>query len=197
MMDLSKEIYRLSTDPILQDHYCDIKLIVNETKSFMTSKLAVYLMYPFLGNSLSAADCLILTENHSQHFDSGESGMALLSKLEETSEVNQENQNRAVLLDQIPDQLPEETSISSYICSFCLSKFSSYKKFRQHVSDRHKHCFQCPDCSSTFANRGDLRKHQVKHTSEKLHECPICGVKVKHSRNLSRHLSRHAKKLQV
>lgn len=205
MMELSKEIYRFTTDPALKNHYCDIELIVSRTNSFMTSKFAVYLMYPYLGSCLADADCLILQdiEISSQSFDS-DGDEASLSNLEIPEDILTSTQSyvESVSNFKIPDEAPrvlqetykkqssKETSISSYICEFCSGKFLNYKKFRQHLIERHKHSFQCSDCASTFSNKSDLRKHQVKH-SKKSHECPICGVKIKHSKNIPRHLSRH------
>ncbi len=205
MMELSKEIYRFSTDPAEKNPYCDIELIVSKKNSFMTSKFAVYLMYPFLGSCLADADCLILQdkESSSQSFDSDESE-ALLSNLEIPEDVLSSTQSfvDSVSNLEVTDEAPivwqdahekqssKETSSTSYVCEFCSAQYLNFKKFRQHLSERHKHSFHCIDCQSTFSNKSDLRKHQVKH-SKKSHVCPICGVKIKHVKNIPRHLSRH------
>ena len=54
--------------------------------------------------------------------------------------------------------------------------------------------FKCPECPSSFSNKRNLKKHSVKHSSER-HECSICGERIKHQKNFRRHLSLHADKI--
>ena len=54
--------------------------------------------------------------------------------------------------------------------------------------------FACSDCPSTFPRKSDLKKHLVKHSNES-HECPTCGIRIKHMKNFRRHVNLHMDKI--
>ena len=53
--------------------------------------------------------------------------------------------------------------------------------------------FPCTECTKSFKDGGNLKKHLQSHSGEKYFQCTICTKSFTHSGNLKRHMRTHLK----
>ena len=174
-----KDLHEQIKSPNSSSVYSDILIQIDEGKLFWTNKLAVFLLYPFLEVALSSADVLILPP--------------CSSKKEEESIIN-------VLefkFNQTTDQISTPTWDAFTDCEEQIIESDPRSNVYQDQeiisgSDvQQLNRYPCPECPSTFSNKGDLKKHSVKHSDECQFECPVCGRRIKHRKNFNRHILLH------
>ena len=77
-----------------------------------------------------------------------------------------------------------------YQCETCGRKFTQISGLIQH--NRRTHIgvkpYKCKLCPKQFTDKGDLKRHQVKHTKEKPYGCKICLKNYSQCGHLLRHL---------
>ena len=192
--ELLRDILQLSKDPVTKAYYSDIQIIKAGKEIETTSKFLVFLMYPFLESSLKEADCLLLPEEES-----------ILVQMEQQPLNYREEEDKMIDFGYPPEaeispQLPEPAFKENcdlqpshkHICEFCSANFGLESALKKHIRERHTRCIKCPDCTATFSNMSDLRKHQVRHGNvASAIACQVCGKKIKHSKNMQRHLALH------
>ena len=175
---LLKDLHEQIKSPNSRSVYWDILIQIDEGKSFWTSKLAVFLLYPFLEVVLSSADVLILP--------------SCISKKEEESIINVLKFEFHKTIDQIPK--PSGDAFTEHEEQTIESEPRSNVNQNQEITIgsevQQLNRFSCPECPSTFSNKRDLKKHSVKH-SEESHECQVCGRRIKDRKNFNRHISLH------
>uniref|UniRef100_A0A182JV99 Protein krueppel n=1 Tax=Anopheles christyi TaxID=43041 RepID=A0A182JV99_9DIPT len=90
---------------------------------------------------------------------------------------------------------------ASFYCQQCPKEFETEKKLKRHIRTHFivkPHA--CTECSASFLERSNLKKHMLKHTGElrnsntKTHLCSECGKSFKYSTSLSRHKRFHAQR---
>ena len=52
--------------------------------------------------------------------------------------------------------------------------------------------YGCLQCGKTYADPGDLKKHQLTHYGEKSHDCTTCEKSFSQSGNLKEHFMTHS-----
>ena len=186
-LEIFKEINKMVN--YQENIYCDLDIKFNGGVLQSTSKVVVYLLHPYLLSSLSAADCIILTETEVLDRQLVEEGNFVeSSETEEPFHFMNDGEEQSELI--VPETV-QANNMSPKICEFCCSHFGTEKALTKHIRERHTYTFSCQDCHAMFGNKSDLRKHQVRHNKESFHECPVCGIRIKHKKNLSRHLLIH------
>ncbi len=190
--ELLRDILLLSTDPVTKAHYSDIQIIKATGEKETTSKFLIFLMYPFLESSLKDADCIIIPEEDSIQ---GHLVQPLYYLEEEDERIDSSDLSRADISRQLLEPAFKENCNLKlqpcHICEFCSSNFQLESSLKKHIRERHTLSIKCPDCIAIFTNMSDLRKHQVRHGDGDAMECRVCGKKIKHKKNMQRHLSLH------
>ncbi|XP_023575880.1 GDNF-inducible zinc finger protein 1 isoform X2 [Octodon degus] len=82
---------------------------------------------------------------------------------------------------------------SNLKCTLCDKAFLYEKSFLKHVQQHHgvatEVVYRCDTCGQTFANRCNLRSHQLLvHSSERHFPCELCGKKFKRQKDVRRHV---------
>lgn len=82
---------------------------------------------------------------------------------------------------------------SNLKCTLCDKAFLYEKSFLKHVQQHHgvatEAVYRCDTCGQTFANRCNLRNHQLLvHSSERHFPCELCGKKFKRLKDVRRHV---------
>ena len=83
-------------------------------------------------------------------------------------------------------------SVQPYFCHFCESRFSTRKRWDQHLP---KHSTEaphvCPVCNKGFKWKHALTAHMVVHSSEKKFLCQECGFSTSHASTFKFHQRNH------
>ena len=174
---LLENLHELITSPLSTSVYSDIMIKIDGGKSFWTSKLAVFLWNPYLEIALLSADMLILPPCSSKNEEEGIINV-LQFNIRDTADP---------ILDTIEDSLKSDFE-EDYIVSEQRLHQNHGIVLGLEVQSLDR--YPCPDCSSTFANKRDLKKHSVKH-SDASYKCPLCGIRIKHKKNYNRHIILH------
>ena len=173
---LLEDLHDLTTSPSSTNIFLDIVVQIQGIKGpIWTSKVAVYLLFPYLKNVLASADSIILPS-----MSSIQELQTLIDYLKFEFRNYSRNIKKASLSekeDQIHDHLDDSQDHKEEIQPSCK-------------------LFACSDCPKTFLRNSDLKKHLVKH-SNKSHECPICGIRIKHMKNFRRHVNLHKEKITL
>ncbi|XP_005381022.1 PREDICTED: GDNF-inducible zinc finger protein 1 isoform X1 [Chinchilla lanigera] len=87
----------------------------------------------------------------------------------------------------------ESRKKSNLKCTLCDKAFLYEKSFLKHVQQHHgvatEVVYRCDTCGQTFANRCNLRSHQLLvHSSERHFPCELCGKKFKRQKDVRRHV---------
>ena len=190
--ELLKDILLLCTDPVTKAHYSDIQIIKAMKEKETTSKFLVFLTYPFLESCLKDADCIIIPEDESIQ---GHLVQPLSYFEDEDERIDSRDLSKADSSRQILEPAFKENCDLNlqrcHICEFCSASFQLESSLRKHIRERHTFSIKCPDCIAIFSNMSELRKHQVRHGDANAMECRGCGEKIKHKKNMQRHLSLH------
>ena len=165
-LSLLRDLNVLITSPLSTSVYSDIKIQIDGGRLFSTSKLAVFLLHPYLEGALSSADMLILPP--------------CSFKNEEDSIIN--------LL-----QFSPYATFSSIEEKICENPQSVDNQNEVDITTSKVDFYPCPECPAKFSNKGALKKHSVTHSDES-YECHVCRKRIKHRKNLIRHLSLHGDK---
>ncbi|XP_045135721.1 uncharacterized protein LOC123518773 isoform X2 [Portunus trituberculatus] len=89
----------------------------------------------------------------------------------------------------------QEEAQYKFVCEYCGRKFSSATGFRYHVGSHGVGAgvtFTCDLCPYTTRRASDLKKHQVTHTGERPHRCPVCSQEFSVNSSFRRHLRVHS-----
>lgn len=79
-------------------------------------------------------------------------------------------------------------------CGQCGKMLKSAVTLRSHIRICHQpptQSFPCTLCPKRFRSKGNLIKHQNKHTNEKSYKCDICPAVYKYPEQLSKHKTEH------
>ena len=49
----------------------------------------------------------------------------------------------------------------------------------------------CSKCGKAFARKDNLKDHELTHSEERKHKCPICEKSFKQAQVLTNHMKRH------
>ena len=80
-----------------------------------------------------------------------------------------------------------------YFCDKCDKKYVSIDSLRDHIQVAHENIkFSCSLCQMSFSTRLGLKFHHVQfHSTDKRHECKVCGVRKGNESKLRRHELSH------
>ena len=176
---LLENLHELITSPLSKSVYSDIMIKIDGGKSFWTSKVAVFLWNPYLEVALLSADMLILPPCSSKKEEESITNV-LKFRISDTTDPILET-----IEDSIKSDFEEELTVSDQSLDWD-QNLGIVMGLEVQSLDR----YPCPDCSSTFANKRDLKKHSVKH-SDASYKCPVCGRRIKHKKNYNRHITLH------
>ncbi|CAH2108942.1 unnamed protein product [Euphydryas editha] len=78
-------------------------------------------------------------------------------------------------------------------CGACGKKFAYPFQVLRHQKTYHmgEKKFVCDICDKSFASRGNLSQHQVKHTTGRPFKCDYCDEAFKWKKHLRRHMMTH------
>ncbi|XP_069363839.1 zinc finger protein 707-like isoform X35 [Maniola hyperantus] len=81
-------------------------------------------------------------------------------------------------------------------CGACGKKFSYPFQVLRHQKTYHmgERKFDCHICDKTFASRGNLAQHVIKHSNDRPFKCDLCEETFKWKKHLRRHLLIHSQK---
>ena len=125
--EIFSEFNSLLNCPEKKEIYCDLDIRLNGRIVQSTSKIVVYLLHPYLKNSLVAADCIILTapesvlchkEANRPLLDSQEDVSAPFDELMELTNECEDRKEESIVL--VHKTVPN-------LCEFCSSQFKSDK----------------------------------------------------------------------
>ena len=175
---------------LLKSHssiYSDFKVVSNDGLISLTSKVIVFLTNPSLGGLLAESDVILLREEEyeTDSYLTGQNDVQPQpSMIEANSAQAIENDSEIGTLSSFKE---------NHLCQICGRVFLSQKLLQEHTvglsNDRSN--TRCHICSQQFCSRPVLKQHLMVHNTDFYHECPICGVKIKHLRNYRRHLKIH------
>lgn len=94
--------------------------------------------------------------------------------------------------DAAPAGKPRRTSRVSFRCEKCEKPFLYEKSYLKHMQTSHGEQpqveYRCSECHQTFANRCNLKVHELHvHSDKRLFACDVCGKAFKRKKDVRRH----------
>eukprot|EP00062_Callorhinchus_milii_P009786 gi/632953940/ref/XP_007892695.1/ PREDICTED: GDNF-inducible zinc finger protein 1 [Callorhinchus milii] len=91
-----------------------------------------------------------------------------------------------------PDENEKKKRVRNFQCDKCQKGFQYEKSFLKHIEKSHgiipEIIYCCEICNQTFANRCNLKSHQMHVHSEELRfPCTLCGKRFKRKKYVKRH----------
>ena len=173
---------------LLKSHssiYSDFKVVSNDGLVSLTSKVIVFLTNPSLGGLLAESDVILLSQEQNETDRYQNDVQSQPSMIEAHSAQTKENDNDSE--NETMNSIKE-----NHLCQICGRGFLSQKLLQKHTVglSNERSNTQCHICNQQFCSSLVLKQHLMVHTNF-IHECPICGVKLKHLRNYRRHVKIH------
>ena len=108
-----------------------------------------------------------------------------LTNTDKAYEIESTEQSTSVVGDHATESLKQQ-----FPCLWCAEVFSTKLDLKRHKKAHDETV--CPKCDKKFSSRSACMKHMKYHDPNyKLHECKVCGKKLKRKANLEIHMRIH------